>query len=186
MHKFAVAGIWLVLAINPSRAQTVAPPAPVCVDCRNSDAEGQSAKEPVSSRPVTSPACSDCPLPKGFASQEVVRHVRTFDHSKVINTVTVVPGGRRGTATKHLVIHLTEIRHVGVIQQNHTIIEKTTRSVRRPRNSKQYRRAPVKRDSWRSTYGSADIRASAQSDPKNKCTNVYIPNGWTWSRMSQC
>ncbi len=49
--------------------------------------------------------------------------MRTIDHSKVINTVTVVPAGRRGKATRHLVIHLTEVRHVGVIQHNHTIIE---------------------------------------------------------------
>lgn len=185
MYKLAVAGISLVLAINPSSAQTVAAPPPVCVDCRNSNAEGQSVKELDNTRPVTSPACADCPLPKGFDSQEVVRNVRTIDHSKVINTVTVVPGGRRGKATRHLVIYLTEIRHVGVIQHNHTIIEKTIRSLRRPRNSKQYRRAPAKRVSWGSSYGSADIQAAARY-PKNQCSSVYIPRGWTWYRMSQC
>src|SRR6187401_1152659 len=112
MLKFSIAGVLLVLAIGPSRAQTLATQA--CVDCRNSNAEGQSVKEPESTRPITSPACSDCPLPKGFDSQEVVKNVRTVDHSKVVNTVTVVPAGRRGKTTRHLVIHLTEIRHVGV------------------------------------------------------------------------
>ena len=174
MHKFVVAGISLVLAISPSSAQTVAAPAPVCVDCRNSNAEG------------TSPACADCPLPRGFDSQEVVRNVRTIDHSKVINTVTVVPGVRRGKSTRHLVIYLTEIRHVGVIQHNHTIIEKTIRSVRRPRNLKQYRRAPVRRVSWVSSYNSADMRAAVHSNPNNQCTSVYILRGWTWYRMNRC
>jgi hypothetical protein len=181
MLKFVVAGVWLVVVIGPSGAQTSA--APACVDCRNFTAEGQIVKEPESTRPVTSPACADCPLPLGFDSQEVIKKVRTIDHSKVLNTVTVVPAGRRGKTTRHLVIHLTEIHHVGVIQHNHTIIEKTIRTVRRPRNSKQHQRAPLKRFSWKSSYGSAEVDSA---EHRKECSTVYIPNGWMWSRINRC
>lgn len=187
MLKFVIAVISLVLVVVSSNAQPNPAPAPGCVDveCRNSKGQ-QSVQEANSARPVPSPACSECPLPKGFDSQEVVKNVRTIDHSKVINTVTVIPAGRRGKVTRHLVIHLTEVRHVGVIQHNHMIIEKTIRSVRPSIHFKRYRRAPNKPVTWRSSFSSAEPGAPEHFGRASGCTEIYIPNGWKWSKTSSC
>ena len=75
--------------------------------------------------------CADCPPPRKYDSQEVVRKSQTIDRSQVINTRTVVPVGRRVRETNHLVIHKNEIRNTGMIQHNHTIVEKETRYVHR-------------------------------------------------------
>jgi hypothetical protein len=186
MLKFAVAGVCLALATCASSAQTVVAPAQRCLDCRDQSREGQSVKETENTTPAPSPACSDCPLPKGFDSQEVIKNVRTIDHSKVINTITVVPAGPRGKATRHLIIHLNETRHVGVIQHNHTIIEKTIRNVRRPQRSKKHHRVPVRYESiWRQTGQVLTGRGTASYAGRG-CVTAYIPNGWTWSRISDC
>jgi hypothetical protein len=186
MLKFAIAVGSLMIAMDPSSAQVAAPRC-VDADCPNPKGQEQSVKEADSARTAVSPACSECPLPQGFDSQEVLKKVRIIDHSKIINTVTVLPAGRRGKATRHLVLHLTEVRHVGVIQHNHTIIEKSIRSMQPSRHNKRYRRAPIKPNTWRSSYGSADIGAADQSGrARGGCARVYIPNGWTGSRMRSC
>jgi hypothetical protein len=66
-----------------------------------------------------------------YEDETVIKKSRTIDHSRVINTVTHVPVRRRYREHNHLVIHENEIRHVGVVQHNRTIIEKETRSFRR-------------------------------------------------------
>ncbi len=75
--------------------------------------------------------CADCAPKRKYDSQEVKKNVRDIDRSRVINTRTVVPVGRRVKETNHLVIHQNETRETGVIQHNHTIIEKEIRYVRR-------------------------------------------------------
>ena len=75
--------------------------------------------------------CVDCAPKRKYDSQEIKKNVRDIDRSRVINTRTVVPVGRRVKETNHLVIHQNETRETGVIQHNHTIIEKETRYVRR-------------------------------------------------------
>jgi hypothetical protein len=75
--------------------------------------------------------CADCAPRRKYDSQEVVKKVRTIDHSRVINTRVVVPAGTRVRETNHLVIHKNETRHVGVIRHNRIIVEKEIRYVRR-------------------------------------------------------
>jgi hypothetical protein len=75
--------------------------------------------------------CSDCQPRRHYDDQEVVKKVRNVDHSRTINTVTVVPAGRRIRETNRLVIQNNETRHVGVVQHNHIIVEKEIRYVRR-------------------------------------------------------
>ena len=54
--------------------------------------------------------CVDCAPKRKYDSQEVVKNVRDIDRSRVINTQTVVPVGRRVKETNHLVIHQNETR----------------------------------------------------------------------------
>ena len=75
--------------------------------------------------------CFDCGPRRRYDDQKVVKKVRNIDHSRVINTVTVVPSGRRVRETNRLVIRNNEIRHVGVVQHNHIIVEKEVRYVHR-------------------------------------------------------
>ena len=76
--------------------------------------------------------CSNCPAPRPhYDSQEVVRTTRDIDHSRVINTQSVVPVSRKVRTRNHLVIRKNTIRHVGTIRHNHTIIEKEIRYKRR-------------------------------------------------------
>ena len=75
--------------------------------------------------------CTDCEPRRKYDSQEVVKKVRNVDHSRVINTKTVVPVGPRVRETNHLVIHKNETRNVGVIQHNRIVVEKEIRYVRR-------------------------------------------------------
>ncbi len=67
--------------------------------------------------------CYKCPPPKNYDSQEVIKNTKEVDHSRVIETQSVVPS-RRLIETNHLVIHENETRNVGVVQHNHTVIEK--------------------------------------------------------------
>jgi hypothetical protein len=81
-------------------------------------------------RPPTT-ECFDCPPRRHYDDQKVVKKVRNIDHSRVINTVTVVPAPRRVRETNRLVIQKNEVRHVGVVQHNHIIVEKEVRYVHR-------------------------------------------------------
>jgi len=67
--------------------------------------------------------CYRCPPPKNYDSQEVVKTTKDVDHSRVIETQSVVPS-KRLIETNHLIIRENETRNVGVVQHNHTIIEK--------------------------------------------------------------
>jgi len=67
--------------------------------------------------------CYKCPPPRNYDSQEVVKKTRDVDHTRVIETQSVVPS-KRLIETNHLIIHENETRNVGTIQHNHTIVEK--------------------------------------------------------------
>jgi hypothetical protein len=68
--------------------------------------------------------CYKCPKPRPhYDSTEVIKNTRDVDHSRVIETQSVVPS-KRVIETNHLIIRENEIRNVGVVQHNHTIIEK--------------------------------------------------------------
>jgi len=81
---------------------------------------------------ITSPAnaggygnnCYKCPKPRpNYDSQEVIKSSRDVDHSRVIETQSVVPS-KRLIESNHLIIRENETRNIGVVQHNHTIIEK--------------------------------------------------------------
>ena len=67
--------------------------------------------------------CAQCAEPKKYDTQEVQKTVKEVDHSAVIETKSIAPA-RRVIETNHLIIHENETRNVGVIQHNHTVIEK--------------------------------------------------------------
>ncbi len=67
--------------------------------------------------------CHKCPPPKNYDSTEVIKKTKDVDHSRVIETQSVVPS-KRLIEYNHLVVHENETRNVGTIQHNHTIIEK--------------------------------------------------------------
>ncbi len=75
--------------------------------------------------------CKDCPAPRPhYDSQEIKKNTRDIDHSRVIETQTVVPVPPRTVTKNHLVIHKNTTRHVGTIRHRHTIVEKEIRYVR--------------------------------------------------------
>ena len=67
--------------------------------------------------------CFRCPPPKNYDTQEVIKVSKDVEHSKVIETQSVVPS-KRLIETNHLIIRENETRNVGVVQHNHVIIEK--------------------------------------------------------------
>jgi hypothetical protein len=68
--------------------------------------------------------CYKCPKPRPhYDSTEVIKNTKDVDHSRVIETQSVVPS-RRVIESNHLIIRENEIRNVGVVQHNHTVIEK--------------------------------------------------------------
>ena len=68
--------------------------------------------------------CYKCPQPRpNYDSTEVIKQSRDVDHSRVIETQSVVPS-KRLIETNHLIIRENETRNIGTIQHNHTIIEK--------------------------------------------------------------
>ena len=67
--------------------------------------------------------CYKCPPPRNYDSQEVVKQTKDVDHSRTIETQSVVPS-KRLIETNHLIIHENETRNIGTVQHNHTIIEK--------------------------------------------------------------
>jgi hypothetical protein len=144
MQKLAIAGAVLVFGLAAASAPAIAAPRNAdCIDCPVSDR--YDSEELVKKiRKIKQSLANEAPIdvragrrgyeskpPRKYDSQEVVKKVRKIDHSRVINTTTVVPVGRRIKETNRLVIHQNEIRHAGVIQHNHTIVEKETRYVRR-------------------------------------------------------
>src|SRR4051812_33047905 len=67
--------------------------------------------------------CYKCPPPRNYDSQEVIKQTKDVDHSRTIETQSVVPS-KRLIETNHLIIKENETRNVGTVQHNHTIIEK--------------------------------------------------------------
>src|SRR4029078_3433646 len=67
--------------------------------------------------------CYKCPPPRNYDSQEVVKQTKDVDHSRGIETQSVVPS-KRLIETNHLIIRENETRNIGTVQHNHTIIEK--------------------------------------------------------------
>jgi hypothetical protein len=68
--------------------------------------------------------CYKCPKPRPhYDSTEVIKDVKEVDKSAVIETQSVVPS-KRVIEINHLVIRENELRKTGVIQHNHTIVEK--------------------------------------------------------------
>ncbi len=107
MKNFAVAGLLSVLA--------VAMAAPAFANDYRSSCKG------------------GCVAPRPhYDSREVVRTAKDVDHSRVINTQSVVevPGGKV-RSRNHLVIRNNTIRNVGVVRHNHIVVEKEVRYRRR-------------------------------------------------------
>jgi hypothetical protein len=76
--------------------------------------------------------CPNCAAPRPhYDSQEIVQTTRDIDHSRVINTQSVVRVPPKVRTRNHLVIRKNTIRHVGTVRHNHTIIEKEIRYKRR-------------------------------------------------------
>jgi hypothetical protein len=68
--------------------------------------------------------CYKCPkLRPNYDSTEVLKESKDIDHSRVIETQSVVPS-KRLIETNHLIIRENETRNIGTVQHNHTIIEK--------------------------------------------------------------
>ena len=68
--------------------------------------------------------CYKCPPPRPhYDSTEVIKNTKDIDKSQVIETQSVVPS-KRLIETNHLIVRENETRNIGVIQNNHTIIEK--------------------------------------------------------------
>ena len=67
--------------------------------------------------------CYKCPPPRNYDSQEVIKNTKDVDHSRTIETQSVVPS-KRLIETNHLIIRENETRNTGTVQHNHTIIEK--------------------------------------------------------------
>ena len=128
--KFAIAGIALLLGLT-------APVAAAPRDDDNVDAASSRYDSPEVIRKIGSASrsrtddCSDCQPRRHYDDQKVIKKVRNVDHSRTINTVTVVPAGRRVREINRLVIQNNETRHVGVVRHNHIIVEKEIRYVRR-------------------------------------------------------
>src|SRR3954469_11800836 len=67
--------------------------------------------------------CYKCPPPRNYDSQEVLKQTKDVDHSRGIETQSVVPS-KRLIETNALIVHENETRNIGTVQHNHTIIEK--------------------------------------------------------------
>jgi len=80
--------------------------------------------------------CYKCPPPRNYDTQEVVKQTRDVEHSRTIETQSVVPS-KRLIETNHLIIQENETRNVGTIQHNHTIIEKELVLTKRNVDTKQ-------------------------------------------------
>lgn len=91
---------------------------------------GTFAAAPASAQLAPAQKCYDCPQPRDhYDTQETIRSTKDVDHSRVIETQSEVPVSRRVKETNHLIIRENETRNVGVVQHNHTIIERVPRYV---------------------------------------------------------
>jgi hypothetical protein len=84
---------------------------------------GDSDRGPAASSGRQSRDCYNCPPRRKYNSQEVVRQTKDVDRSRVIKTESVVPS-KRLVETNHLIVRENEVRNVGTVQHDHTIIEK--------------------------------------------------------------
>src|SRR5260370_30552566 len=81
--------------------------------------------------------CYKCPTPRpNYDSTEVIKQTRDVDHSRTIETQSVVPS-KRLIETNHLIIRENETRNIGTVQHNHTIIEKELVLTKRNVDTKQ-------------------------------------------------
>jgi hypothetical protein len=68
--------------------------------------------------------CYKCPRARpNYDSTEVIKQTKDVDHSRVLETQSVVPS-KRLIESNHLIVHENETRHTGTVQHNHTVIEK--------------------------------------------------------------
>jgi hypothetical protein len=81
------------------------------------------AESPRQNRGASQSECPNCPPARKYDTQEVIQNTREVDHSRAIETQSMVPS-KRVIETNHLVVHENVTRHVGTVQHNHTIIEK--------------------------------------------------------------
>jgi hypothetical protein len=99
----------IVLAVSLAIASTVA----LAADRGDDSARGRSGQRD----------CTHCPPPKHYDSREVVKSTKEVDHSRTVETQSVIPS-KRVLETNHLIVHENETRNVGTVQHNHTIVEK--------------------------------------------------------------
>jgi hypothetical protein len=86
------------------------------------------AAAPASAQLAPAEKCHGCPQPREhYDTQETIRTTKDVDDSRVIETQSEVPVSRRVKETNHLIIRENETRNVGVVQHNHTIIERVSR-----------------------------------------------------------
>jgi hypothetical protein len=160
MLKFAVAGAVLIFGVAAASVPALAGPViDECVDCPVSDKYDSEdvvkkirddKRSLANEAPIDVPGgrrdsnrgsqkkradsnhdCADCEPRRRYDSEEVIKKIRNIDRSRVINTQTVVPVRSRVNETNHLVIRQNETQLTGVVQHNHTILEKEVRYVRR-------------------------------------------------------
>jgi hypothetical protein len=81
------------------------------------------AESPRQNRGGSQGDCPNCTPARKYDTQEVIQNTREVDHSKTVETQSVIPS-KRVIETNHLVVHENVTRHVGTVQHNHTIIEK--------------------------------------------------------------
>ena len=149
MLKYAVAIVVFVFGVAPALAQPQAPYDNDQIarikrdadqrrtpDLQNTAPAVESTTDSEPATDVPSQNCPTCPQQRPhYDKVEVVKTSRDVDQSRVINTESVVHVPPRKKETNKLIIRENETRNVGVVQHNHTIIEKEVRYVKR--------RAPV-------------------------------------------
>lgn len=143
MFKYAVAIVVFVFAVAPS-ALAQAPYDNDQIARIKRDADQRRAPDlqetapAVESAPDAEPSagaypqnCPTCPKERPhYDKVEVVKSSRDVDQSRVINTQSVVHVPPRTKEINKLIVRENETRNVGVVQHNHTIIEKEIRYVK--------------------------------------------------------
>ena len=100
-------------------------------DLQNTAPAVESTTDAEHSTDAPSQNCPTCPQQRPhYDKVEVVKSSRDVDQSRVINTQSVVNVPPRTKETNKLIIRENETRNVGVVQHNHTIIEKEIRYVK--------------------------------------------------------
>jgi hypothetical protein len=172
MLKFAIAGVALALGIAATGTPVFAAPRnDDCADCApptryDSEEVIQKIRSMDHSIPNEAPIdirtghrgdetkrikrarnadCADCPPPRTYEDRKVVKKVRDIDRSRVINTVTVVPVGRRIAKEPRHVRYIPIQTRVEIITHNYRVVERPdTVAVEVPRRV---------RDCGRRSYG---------------------------------